>query len=127
MNITDIAMAFFDACETGKGSKGVAGYCHANASFSAQANKLDGIKTIEAYADWAAGLFEIYPDASYELRGFAHDEARSIVLGFANFTGTELVEGASEPTRFSVEYVYAMEFDGDKISHMTKIWNDSYS
>jgi hypothetical protein len=33
------------------------------------------------------------------------------------------------PTGKSVaaDYVYAMEFDGDRIRHMTKIWNDADS
>jgi hypothetical protein len=33
------------------------------------------------------------------------------------------------PTGRSVaaDYVYAMEFDGPKIKHMTKIWNDAQS
>ncbi|MDQ2985528.1 MAG: hypothetical protein M3R13_02245 [Armatimonadota bacterium] len=25
------------------------------------------------------------------------------------------------------EYVYIMEFEGDKIRHMTKVWNDGFS
>ena len=35
--------------------------------------------------------------------------------------------GPVEPTGNSVvsEYVYNMEFDGDRIRHMTKIWNDT--
>ena len=33
------------------------------------------------------------------------------------------------PTGKSVEgdYVYVMQFDGDKIRHLTKIWNDGIS
>ncbi len=33
------------------------------------------------------------------------------------------------PTGKSVaaDYVYMMEFDGDKIRHMTKVWNDGQS
>ena len=25
------------------------------------------------------------------------------------------------------DYVYTMQFDGDKISHMTKVWNASFT
>jgi ketosteroid isomerase-like protein len=33
------------------------------------------------------------------------------------------------PTGKSVvsDYAYVMHFDGDKISHMTKIWNDAHA
>jgi hypothetical protein len=29
--------------------------------------------------------------------------------------------------RTSTDYVYVMEFDGDKIRHMTKIWNAGWA
>jgi hypothetical protein len=29
--------------------------------------------------------------------------------------------------RVEAEYVYVMQFEGDKIRHMTKIWNDGIS
>ena len=37
--------------------------------------------------------------------------------------------GPGEPTGNSIaaDYVYAMEFEGDQIRHMTKIWNDTVS
>ena len=32
------------------------------------------------------------------------------------------------PTRqVATEYVYVMEFDGDRIRHITKIWNDKFA
>ena len=27
----------------------------------------------------------------------------------------------------AADYVYVMDFDGDKIRHMTKIWNDGHT
>ena len=37
--------------------------------------------------------------------------------------------GPVPPTnkKLAVDYVYHMVFDGDRIKHMTKIWNDSIS
>jgi hypothetical protein len=37
--------------------------------------------------------------------------------------------GPSEPTDNTVaaDYVYAMQFDGDRIRSVTKIWNDTIS
>jgi hypothetical protein len=37
--------------------------------------------------------------------------------------------GPVPPTGRSVaaDYVYVMRFDGDKIRHITKVWNDGYT
>ena len=46
------------------------------------------------------------------------------------FRGTHTGEGGPVPPtgkQVEADYVYVMQFDGDKIRHMTKIWNDSIS
>ena len=51
-------------------------------------------------------------------------------MGFAVFRGTHTGDGGPvPPTARAVEtdYVYVMEFDRDRIRHMTKIWNDTVS
>ena len=129
-SIKDTALQFFDACETGKGWEECSQYCHPDATFSAQADSLGGVQTLAAYTDWLQGLFTPIPNASYDLRSFAVDEERNIVLGFGVFKGAHTGEGGPvPPTGKSVaaDYVYAMEFDGDRIKHMTKIWNDGFS
>jgi predicted ester cyclase len=88
------AKEFFDACETGKGWAGCQQYCHPAATFSAQAAALTGVNTVTAYAV---------------------------------FRGTHTGEGGPVPPtgkRVEADYVYSMQFDGDRIRHMTKIWND---
>jgi predicted ester cyclase len=128
--IGDVAAQFFDACETGGGWDACAGFCHADASFSAQAGAMADVDTLEAYAEWMKGLLVPIPDGSYELRSFAVDEGRQNVAGYAVFRGTHTGEGGPvPPTGKSVEadYVYVMQFDGDKIRHMTKIWNDVFT
>lgn len=130
MSMTDTATAFFDACETGKGWAECAQYCAADASFSCQSGALADVLTLEAYCEWMKGLLTPVPDGRYELKGFAADQARDIVLGFATFHGTQTGEGGPvPPTGASVasDYVYAMEFAGGKIAHMTKIWNDGHA
>lgn len=70
------------------------------------------------------------PDGRYELKGFAVDADRDTALAFAVFHGTYTREGGPiAPTGKSVsaDYVYAMEFAGGKVAHMTKIWNDTAS
>jgi predicted ester cyclase len=124
------AEQFFDACETGKGWVVCRDYCHPEATFSAQADALSGVETLEAYSEWMKGLLTPVPDGRYELRSFAVDEDRNNVVAYAVFRGTHSADGGPvPPTRQKVEadYVYVMDFDGDRIRHMTKIWNDGMS
>ena len=55
-SIKQVAMQFFEACETGKGWEGCKAYCKPNATFSAQAEPLADVRTLQAYADWMHGL-----------------------------------------------------------------------
>ncbi|MEO0821565.1 MAG: nuclear transport factor 2 family protein [Pseudomonadota bacterium] len=130
MTMTETAHAFFEACETGKGWDACAGFCHAEASFSCQSDALAEVTTLSAYTEWMKGLLTPIPDGRYELKGFAADEARSMVLAFAVFHGTQTGPGGPvAPTGKTVaaDYVYAMAFEGGKIRHMTKIWNADHS
>jgi hypothetical protein len=48
------------------------------------------------------------------------------VAAYAIFSGTHTgLGGPCEPTgkKTASDYVYVMQFNGDKISHMTKIWH----
>ena len=70
------------------------------------------------------------PDGHYELKSLAADPDHQAVSAFAVFRGSRTAEGGPiSPTGKSVaaDNVYVMEFDGDKIRHMTKIWNDTQS
>ena len=76
------------------------------------------------------GLFGPVPNGSYELKSFSVDEDRGNVSAYAVFSGTHTGEGGPvPPTGKSVaaDYVYVMDFGGDHIRHMTKIWNDGFS
>lgn len=129
-SMSETAMRFFEACETGKGWEGCRPYCHANATFSAQAGALQGVETLQAYTDWMKGMFAAMPDGSYELRSFAVDDQRRNVAAYGVFRGTHTAEGGPVPPtgkHVEADYVYVMQFEGDKIRHMTKIWNDSIS
>jgi predicted ester cyclase len=124
--ITTVAEAFFDACETGKGWEVCNAYCTPDATFSAQAEPLLNVKTLEQYTEWMKGIMHVLPDAQYELKSFATDSARNNVTAYAIFSGTHTGKGGPVPPtgrRVSTDYVYVMQFVGDKIAHLTKIWN----
>jgi len=124
--MTATAHAFFEACETGKGWAGCSEFCTPDASFSAQAEPLLEITTLAGYTDWMQAISGVFPDASYDLKAFAVDEARQYVVAYATFHATHTGEGGPVPPTgrsMSTDYVYAMKFDGDKIVHMTKVWN----
>jgi predicted ester cyclase len=125
--IQETAEAFFDACETGQGWDGCAPFCHDGATFAAQTDALAGIDTLEAYTEWMKNLLTPLPDGTAEVRSFAVDDKRNNVTAYGVFRGTHTGDGGPVPPtgkRAAADYVYVMDFDGDKISHMTKIWND---
>ena len=129
-SIKERAEQFFDACETGKGWDVCKEFCHPDASFSAQAGALADVDNLESYTEWMKGLLTPVPDGRYELRSFAVDEERNNVSAFAVFQGTHTGEGGPVPptgNSVAADYVYVMDFDGDRIRHMTKIWNDAIS
>ncbi len=125
-SITEVAMQFFKACEAGGGWEGCKSYCKPDATFSAQAEPLAATQTLQQYADWMKGLMTILPDGRYELKSFATDAERKNVCAYGVFKGTHRGQGGPVPPTgksVSTDYVYVMEFDGDKIRHMTKTWH----
>ena len=124
--ITAVAREFFAACESGKGWDGCRQYCKAEGTFSAQAEPLADVKTLQQYTEWMKGILTPLPDGRYELKSFATDEERKSVCAYGVFLATHTGPGGPvAPTGKSVrtDYVYVMEFEGDKIKHMTKIWH----
>ncbi len=129
-SIKDTAASFFDACESGKGWAECQPFCQPGATFSAQADALSGVTTLEAYTEWMKGLYTPAPDGSYEIRAFAVDEARNSVVAYAVFRATHTGPGGPVPPsgkRVEADYVYVMAFEGGTIRHVTKIWNDGHS
>ena len=125
-SITGVAEAFFDACETGKGWDVCRAYCMPNATFSAQAEPLLDVKTLAQYTDWMKGMLTVLSDTRYEVKSFATDSARNNVAAYAVFHGKHTGQGGPVPPTgraVSTDYVYVMQFNGDRIAHLTKIWN----
>jgi len=129
-SITDTARAFFDAVDTGQGWEACSAYCHPEATFAAQAEPLAEVQTLADYAEWMKGMMSVTPDGRYEMKAFAVDPDRQAVVAYAIFHATHTGEGGPVPPTgqsTSSDYVYVMEFDGDKIRHMTKVWNASWA
>ena len=130
MSMAETAKKFFEACETGKGWSVCKAWCHEGATFSCQADALADTTTLEGYTEWAKGILTPLPDGHYELKAFAADPDQDSVVAAAAFHGTHTGDGGPvAPTGKSVvtDYVYEMKFDGDKIRHMTKVWNDGHA
>ena len=126
----ETAEHFFDACETGKGWAECSQYCHGDATFSAQAGALADVSTLQDYTDWMTQMLLAMPDGSYEVRSFAVDEERNNVAAYGVFRGTHTADGGPVPPtgkHVEADYVYVMQFDGDRLRHVTKIWNDHLS
>jgi predicted ester cyclase len=129
-SITDTAAKFFEACETGKGWDGCKAYCKPTATFSAQAEPLADVHTLQQYTDWMKAVLTFIPDGRYELRSFATDDKGKSVCAYGIFSGTHTGEGGPCPPTgksMKTDYVYVMDFVGDKIRHMTKIWPDAWA
>ena len=128
-SITETAQAFFAACDTGKGWEGCSAYCTPTATFTAQAEPLQEFRTLQQYAEWMKGLLTALTDGSYEVKSFATDAERNNVCVYGVFTGTHLAGGPVPPTgkTTNTDYAYLMQFEGEKISHLTKIWNSGFA
>lgn len=125
-SITGVAESFFAACETGKGWEGCKSYCKPDATFSAQAEPLADVKTLQQYTDWMKAMMTLFPDARYEVKAFGTDAERQSVAAYGVFSGTHTGQGGPVPPTgksMKTDYVYVMQFEGDKIAHMTKIWH----
>ncbi len=86
-------------------------------------------ETLEQYTDWMKGILTVLTDGTYELKSFAEDREHGNVCAYATFIGTHKAGGPVPPTGRTTrtDYVYVMDFDGDRIRHMTKVWNDGYA
>jgi predicted ester cyclase len=129
-DITSIAQAFFTACETGQGWEGCQAYCTAGASFASQAEPLAGVATLKDYTEWMKGLLTFMPGGTYVVKSFATDTERANVSAYGVFTATHTGPGGPCPPTgktTTTDYVYVMDFDGEKICHMTKIWNAGWA
>jgi hypothetical protein len=125
-DITAIAKKFFEACEAGRGWEGMPGLLPAQRELFGPSEPLTEIRTLQAYTECMKDLLTFMPDGRYILECFATDNERNSVCAFAIFSATHTDDGGPCPPTgksTNTDYVYVMKFDGDKIRHMTKVWN----
>ena len=113
--VMETAEKFFFECENGAGWKGCQQYCHPEATFSSEAKTLADVNTLENYTEWMVQVYQRISNISYSVEGMAHDEGRNVVMIYGIFCGE-----APEP--FQLDYVYVLKFSGNKISHLTKVY-----
>ncbi len=128
MSAFDTAKAFFEACEQPAGWAACERYVEPGATFTAQAEPLTDVNTVEGYCEWMKGFGTVTaPGASYDLHAAAYDEASRTATFFATYHATHTGDGGPvPPTRQSTEshYVYVIRMSASgKVEAMTKIWN----
>jgi len=130
MSIREVAQQFQEACDGGRGWDVCREWCHDDATFACQCDALGEIQTLADYVGWAAGLFGPMPENRCEVRSVGVDEERGIVSLHAVFHGAHTGDGGPVPPTGKTtasDYVYSLSFEGGRIRHMTKIWNDLYA
>ena len=115
------ARSFFDACDYGKGWVDCKKYCHEGATFETEAETLAGVDRMDIYCDWMVDALAMFDEnVEIEVKAEAHDQSRDIVLIYAEIRGNVII--GPQPMFTKTDYVYAIHFEGEKISHMTKVW-----
>jgi len=64
-------------------------------------------------------VYERISNISYSVEGIAHDEERNVVMIYGIFCG-------EAPDPFQLDYVYVLKFNGNKISHLTKVYQSDW-
>ena len=115
------ARAFFEACDYGKGWSVCKSYCHDDASFETEAETLAEIDTLDTYCDWMVEALAMFDETvEIEVKSEAYDVKKDIALIYAEIRGNVII--GPEPMFMKTDYVYVINFNGKKISHVTKIW-----
>ena len=83
--------------------------------------RLDGVDSLDIYCDWMTEASAMFDDnVEVEVKAEAYDRDKDIVLIYAEIRGNVII--GPEPMFMKTDYVYAIHFDGEKISHIAKVW-----
>ena len=120
MSILEIAENFFWPCDEGKGWEACRKYCHDDATFETEAETLAEVSTLKDYVEWMVEVHTMMKDITFDIKAMAEDTNRDTVLIYAVFNGLIALETSPQPLK--TDYVYAITFKKEKISHVAKIW-----
>ena len=132
MSAFENAKKFYEACDSAAGWEGCKDVVADGAPFSAQAEAIADITTVEGYTEWAKGLGTVIaPGASYTLHSSSWDQDTNTALFFGTFHATHTGEGGPVPPTgksTNTEYVYALTMnDEGKVAKMNKVWNATWA
>lgn len=125
--IESIATNFHHACMTGKGWQECQQYCTPAASFTHEGTMLADIDTLEGYVAFIESVAVPVPDFRHEPLSVGVDERQQRVLIHYRIRGTHSGEGLPVPPTgkgFESYSVIVLHFQGDRIHHVDKVWND---
>ena len=126
------ATKFVEALEAGKGWKFCQDYVVDEATtFEVQAETFKDTKTVKAYNEWMENFIgKICPDYTYELRGAAFDEKRSVAIFVCTGKATHTLDGGPVPPTNktgTTDFVYLLHMNNNgKIDNMLKVWNGPF-
>lgn len=124
------AERFIHSVKPGQGWEAWEPYCHPDASFRKLGTSSLGIEvhdSLREFAESTKALLVLFPDLREELHSLATDEEKNIAIAYLMIKGTHTGEGGPVPPTgkaFEVDAVYVMEFDEDRLCHLTMVMND---
>ena len=126
-DIEDIAATFHHACMTGAGWDACRQHCTPDATFEHEGETFADARTLEAYVAFVQGLYAAVPDFGHDVLAVAVDRALGRALVHYRIRGTHTGEGLPVPPTgksMTSQCVLVMHFEGDRIRHVQKVWND---
>ena len=73
------------------------------------------------YCNWLVDALAMFDEnVKVGVKAEASDQTRDIVLIYAEIRGNVII--GPKPLFAKTDYVYVIHFDGEKIQHMTKVW-----
>lgn len=126
------AKKVFECIDTAKTFDTISEYVEEDATFNCQAAAMNDLNTVKDYSDWMVDFgIQTVPGYTYDVHYCAWDENTKTAMYFATFHATHTGPGGPvEPTNKTMHanYTYCAVMNEDnKITEMTKVWNDGYS
>ena len=126
-DIEAIAASFHHACMTGAGWEACRSHCTPDATFEHEGETFAGVSALEAYAAFVQSLYAPVPDFRHEVLAVAVDRAIGQAIVHYRIRGTHTGEGLPVPSTgksMVSDCVLVLQFEGERIRHVQKVWND---